>query len=625
VLDNCEHVIVAVATLVDALSAQCAQVAILATSREPLRVEGEIVWRIPPLGVPPYGTPPDAVTRFDAVALFFDRARAKRPFRTDEASALAVAELCRRLDGLPLALELAAARATTISPRELLARIDRRFALLTGGRRAALARHQTLRAAVEWSFELLSEPEQALFRRLSVFAGAFSLDAVEDICAGDAIGIKAVADLLASLVDKSLVVAEDQGGDTRFKMLETLRAYAAERLEDWGEQEPVRRRHLDWYLTRAEAAPAFVGAVEEHASDPRNELRDNLRAALDWALESGDLASAVSLADACGFAYVSATRGFVDRVLDASMSAAPSVRAHALLLHATAARATGDYASATAARQEALEIFDDLGDHAGVAASLHYLAVSATVSGDYERAMRMYERCLDEWRQSGVDRAYGTALNFVFHNLGVIALQTGDVATARSRLEEALALARFLGEEGGVAVHLHVLGEIDEAIGESDAACRRYRESLRLARALGFDRSVSASLTALARVALRVGSVEGAARSAVEALDVAIRDGDHLRPLPAIVAVACVASVGGDVLRAARLLGAVAACQAASGRDVSVVERMAFEEAEARCRAAIGDEAYDAAVVEGSQCSAMQAAEAARAIAVEVAAVGQGC
>ena len=296
-LDNCEHVLRPVATLVTAIEAACPKVRVLATSREGLSVRGEQIFAVPSLDVPDDSTTPEAVGACEAVRLFVDRAQGvKANFVVDATNAEAVAQVCRRLDGVPLAIELAAARITAMNPGELARRLDRRFRLLTGGDRDAIERHQTLRATIDWSYDLLSEPEQRLLDRLCVFAGGCTLEAVEAVCAGDPIDVDDVFELLANLVARSLVVADDTGSDTRYRLLETIRQYGEERLAETGDTDALRTRHCDYYTE-------FAGLVRAHSYGPGQiewlarlaRDHDNLFLAMDYALETHDLDRAMRL------------------------------------------------------------------------------------------------------------------------------------------------------------------------------------------------------------------------------------------------------------------------------------------------------------------------------------------
>lgn len=293
VLDNCEHVVDAAARLVDALLSACPRLRILATSREALRTDGEVVWRVPPLSVPDPDKPSsvEELGRSEAVRLFLERARYRRQgFELTDGNAGAVAEICQRLDGIPLALELAAARVGVLSAGQISARLDGSLALLRGGGRTILPRHQTLRGALDWSHNFLSEPEKSLFRRLSVFAAGWPLEAAEAVGPGGGVGAGDVLDLLELLVDKSMVVTETGGEDVRrYRLLEPVRQYARERLEESGEAEETRHRHAAFFLMLAEEAEQELTGPAHQAWLERLETEhDNLRAALSWAIDGGD-------------------------------------------------------------------------------------------------------------------------------------------------------------------------------------------------------------------------------------------------------------------------------------------------------------------------------------------------
>jgi predicted ATPase len=300
IVDNCEHLVGAVAELLEEIARACPEVRVLATSREALAVEGEVTWPVRSLDAPPADAAigPDALAKYEAVQLFVDRARAVRPgFDVDASNAAAVAEVCRRLDGIPLAIELAAARVRSMSPAEIRDRLDERFRLLTGGRRTALERHQTLRAAVTWSYELLTDEEQRLFRRLSVFAGSFDLEAAEAVPAAGDLASADILDLLSNLVAKSLVTVDDAtAGVTRYRVLETLRQYGRERLDEAGEVVEVAARHAAYYAGLVARIGRGLRGPDEAVWMDRVEAElDNLRAASRWAVDVGDARLAIGL------------------------------------------------------------------------------------------------------------------------------------------------------------------------------------------------------------------------------------------------------------------------------------------------------------------------------------------
>ncbi len=372
-LDNCEHLVEPVAHLVEALLRHCPRLTVLATSREPLRVPGEVTWRVPSLSLPrlaassPAGEPIEA----ESVRLFAVRAGQAAPgFALDEHNTTAISTLCHRLDGMPLAIELAAARVGMLTPAQIVERLDDSLDLLSGGSRTAMTRQQTLRATLAWSFDLLEPDEQTLIRRLAVFAGSFGLRAAEDICADDPLVRHQAVALLGALIDKSLVHVEQGPGDRRYRLLETVRQYAAERLQQAGEREACERRHRDWYIELAESDPTPAGDLP--ASDRLRRLdleRDNLRAALASAL-ANDPQLALRLAVALWRFWL--MRGYLAegyRWLDASLAAAPertADRARALLAASLMGMRRGVHTRLHEFGAESVAISAELGDHAGM-------------------------------------------------------------------------------------------------------------------------------------------------------------------------------------------------------------------------------------------------------------------
>jgi predicted ATPase/DNA-binding SARP family transcriptional activator len=303
VLDNCEHLVSAAATLADRVLRTCARVRIVATSREPLGIDGENLWPVQPLALPPPDADADTARRYAAVRLLADRAGAVCPgFAVTAANVTALVRVCRALDGMPLAIELAAARFRAMAPEQVAARLDDRFRLLTGGSRTALPRHQTLRAVVDWSWELLDDAERALCRRLSVFAGGATLESAEQVCAGGPVAPAGILDLLTALVDKSLLVARHDPGGTRYRMLETIRAYGQERLAEAGELDATRAAHAAYLLGLAEAAADQLHRVDQLTwLDRLAAEHDNLHTAMRWAIATGDALTAVRLVAAVGW------------------------------------------------------------------------------------------------------------------------------------------------------------------------------------------------------------------------------------------------------------------------------------------------------------------------------------
>jgi predicted ATPase/DNA-binding SARP family transcriptional activator len=450
VLDNCEHLIDGVAHLVVALLAGCSRLTVLATSREPLRVPGEVSWRVPSLSLPPRDWTPDpaALTSAEAVHLFCVRAAEAAPgFELNADNATAVAALCHRLDGMPLALELAAARVGALSPTQLVDRLDQALDLLSSGSRTAITRQQTLRATLAWSFDLLEPDEQMLLRRLAVFAGSFSLAAVEEICSDEGQGGEVLA-LLGRLVDKSLVHAEQAGGEHRYRLLETVRHYAGEQLEAAGEREAFSCRHRDWYLELAERDPTAAGELTGsewlRQLDPE---RDNLRAALSSALAE-DPEAAVCMADALWRFWL--MRGYLAeayRWLTEALEAAPersAARGRALLAASLIGLRRGVHERLHEFLAEAVAIFDERGE---AAAKLDAAEVWAGYRAIVSPVLEL-EALLNEHEDlRAADVPPGRPEAWAAHTRGIAAWLRRDYGRAREQLQLAIGAARDLEGE----------------------------------------------------------------------------------------------------------------------------------------------------------------------------------
>jgi non-specific serine/threonine protein kinase len=459
VLDNCEHLLDGCARLVDALLRACPDVRVLATSREALGITGEIDWRVPSLPVPdPRRLPPLAELRQNpAVQLFAERAvAAQSPFVLTDRNAHAVAQVCARLDGIPLALELAAARVAALSVDQLAARLDQRFRLLTGGSRAALPRQQTLRATLDWSYDLLSEAERCLLTRLAVFAGGWSLEAAEAVCAGEPLDRTDLVDLLLRLVRKSLVVAEeDPGGIERYRLLETVRQYARERLVAAGEAEAIHQQHANHFLAYVEAQDpeqllrtrtlqtqqARMLLTERPLLDHLEREQDNLRAALRWWIESLDADRALRQAAALFPIWhfrgsLTEGRAWLDELLSLpTAKSVPGVRVRALPMLGNLARRHGEYAVAINAFEELLAARDAAGDQRGAALALGDLANVHYMLADFPAAWA----CLEASRTVAGDRVDPVVESSWRFVGGQIALHEGRYEMARTLLTEELA------------------------------------------------------------------------------------------------------------------------------------------------------------------------------------------
>jgi predicted ATPase/class 3 adenylate cyclase len=485
VLDNCEHLLAACAQLADALLRGCPSLTILATSREPLGVPGEITWRVPSMSLPtqPAREPIEALRLSDAVALFLDRAVQVRPdFAITAVTAPAVAQICHDLDGIPLALELAAARVRMLSPEQIARGLSDRFHLLTGGARTVLPRHQTLAASIDWSHELLRDGERTLLRRLSVFAGGWTLDAAEAVCPGGGIDRDDVLDLLTGLVDKSLVTTDDHGPHTRYRLLGTLHHYATARLAHAGEVDDLRDRHLTYHLALAQAAePQVLGAGRD---DPvlhslATEL-PNLRAALEHAAATDPntglrLMNALTLFWLFTGRYREGDTAYA-RALDAAGEEPTPLRGRVLAGRANLALHSGAYEAATGWAQAALKTGEACGDLWTQGRAYHVLGLMASFDDPaggrilLERSVALATQSRDDWCRIGA--AQILALAWMFQD---------EFDTARPLLDDAYTTATRLGYRGGLAMHWRCVGW--EAM---------YRGRLDEAREL-FARSIAAS------------------------------------------------------------------------------------------------------------------------------------
>jgi predicted ATPase/class 3 adenylate cyclase len=539
-LDNCEHLVDACARLAERLLESCPDLRILATSREPLGIEAETTYEVPSLALPATAPAADlapaevrAIGRAEAVRLFVDRAQAVAPdFRLTGENAESVAEVCRQLDGLPLAIELAAARVKVMTVGQIVQRLDDRFSLLTGGSRTVLPRQQTLRALIDWSYDLLDAEERTVLRRLSVFRGGWTLEAAEAICADTAIQPTQVLDYMTALVAKSMVKVDDRVEVVRYGMLLTVRDYAWEKLLSSGEAAAVRDRHAAWFLDLAEeAAPALTGRQQAAWLDRLDLEHDNLRAMMEWlmcATPGPDRlapAAPAPATTAMGLRLVSALqpyweqRGFLvegrDRLADAlampGAERSPDLRARALIAAGVLAAQQGDYDDARQLSEDGLTIARANGDNAAMAAALTNLGTVSQYQGDFQEARRQFETALS-LSQAVDDRGgVGTALL----SLGVLAREQGEYVAATHYLGQGLALRRELGDERGMASFLNALATLAFGRGDYEAARAQYEEALSIVRSLGDRRSVALVLSNLGRVASAQGDLS-TARSLLE-------------------------------------------------------------------------------------------------------------
>ncbi len=575
-LDNFEHLLEAAPVVADLLG-YCPDLKVLVTSRAPLRLTGEHQFPVYPLPLPDARVPQRAETlaKSPAVELFLQRARAVMPgFEPDDTNAAVAARVCRRLDGLPLAIELAAARIKLLPPKALLSRLDCGLRVLAGGARDLPERQRTLRDTIAWSHDLLDVGEQTLFRRLAVFAGGCTLEAAEAVCGSgtDEGEGSDVLEGLASLVDNSLLVAlpeasERREGEPRFAMLETIREYALERLVASGEAEEVRRKHAWYYLALAEALqPEVAPRGQEGWIASLEEEHDNLRAALRWAIQAREaeiggrlVLSLWRLWGECG--YTGEGLRWAEEVLALDGSEVQAARAlsrlpahkRAFLIQVVGYLATiqGDYKRAVALYEESLAAFRKLDYKKGLSAPLRELGVVAYQQGDHERAVRLNEQALALARE--FNNAFGIA--YSLFTLADPVRARGDLERAATLLEESLVLFRSLNHTWGTAQTIARLGDVAYEAGEDARASRLYEESLELGWGERLKVEVAPWLEGLARVAARQGRME----------------------------------------RAAWLCGVAAALREEVGAPLPPTDRAGHDRTVAAARAALGEDAFGAA------------------------------
>jgi predicted ATPase/DNA-binding SARP family transcriptional activator len=482
VLDNCEHLVAEAARLVGDLLRECPALKVLATSREALGVAGERTFLIEPLSLPRAGVPPlEAARESDAVALFIDRAQDVRAsFALTEKNAPAVSRICQRLDGIPLAIELAAARVRALDPEQLAERLESSIGLLETGSRAALPRHRTIRDTIEWSYRLLSEDERTLLRRLSVFHGTFSLDAVEGVCAEPGASSASTLDLVTALLDKSLLLCD--AGDTgmRYRLLETVREYAAEKLQNAGETNATRERHARFFVSLAEeAAPAIFGAGDEAWMVRLDEESPNFRDVHDWCeQQTSRLELSLRLAVALHWHWYARGRFNEGRLrlgiaLTFAEKAPPLLRGRALTVLGLLAMWQGDYAGMHGPMAEAVSLLRPLGDSAPLAYALHGLGIATGFLGDVREARHLIDQA-----EAMMADPPGALQVWIEYWRGQVAEWDHDEGAAYQAYERALQIARRLGHRTAIAHSLCVLGRLAAATGNDAVAASALTESL---------------------------------------------------------------------------------------------------------------------------------------------------
>jgi predicted ATPase/DNA-binding CsgD family transcriptional regulator len=606
VLDNCEHVIDASARLADGLLRAAPKLRILATSREPLTVAGEVIWRVPPLAL----TPDDGEAGWgDAVRLFADRASASAPaFALDPVNLDAVVEICRRLDGLPLAIELAAARVRLLSPREIADRLDDRFRLLVGGSRTAPARQQTLAAAVDWSYDQLSEPEQHLFQRASVFADGFSLPALEAITGADQRGD--VLDLVSRLVDRSLIVVDATGSETRYRLLETLRAYAQRRLVSSGEAAAVQRRLADWMLGQAELAETTYHGPEQGRwlRWAEREL-GNLRVVLRWLADEQATDALLRLVTALWWPWMQRghwheAQSWFDRCLALpGVGARTAIRARLLTAAGTVAViGSGQTVPARGWLEEAISIGLEVDDPTVVVNARGLLngVLGLRDGSDLAQVEATALNMLDYVREAGI--AWGE--NRVLVTLAEIAFKRGDLDAGEAKLNRAAEVARRADDGWSLAMTVGTLGDVERSRGRHVRAGQLYEQSLALFTEIGLANHPIERpylLHNLGYVALAAGQTELAAEQFAGAVVGNRRAGDRRGIAECLIGFGATAAAEGEAERAAQLFAAGKAALSAVDADIWHSNRRDYDHWREVARAQLGRDAFDHAWSVGTE------------------------
>jgi non-specific serine/threonine protein kinase len=604
VMDNCEHLIGACARLVETLLRACPRLQILATSQEALALPGEKAWVVSPLRLPEIASlAPEKenfvahLREYEALALFEERARSGQPeFTLTAENALTVAQICRQLDGLPLSIELAATRTKALSLEQIATRLDDRFRLLVGGSRTALPRHQALQATIDWSYRLLTEKEKLLLRRVSVFTGGWTLEAAEAVCADATLALSLsdsvsankkepdsalssssmssdgktpkdaqceslskdeILDLLAHLIDKSLVIVAKQGSEARYRQLESVHQFGWEKLHEAGEVASMRRQHLEFFLKIAnQAMTELQGSNQVVWLERLAKEHDNLRAALQYCVESSEAEMGLRLMTALHrFWYVRAHwsegRQWAQKFLSMGQSVPASLRARAIYLAGIFAFEQGENQEAVRLFEQALALQKEIGDKRSIAISLNGLGMVAKNQGDFASAQSYYEESLSIGRELGNRQICANLLN----NLGNIAHAQGDRAQERALKEEALAIWRELGDKPAIATAIHNLGLLAQSEGDLAAAKLFYSESLTIWQEHG-DKSMAYSLFGLGQIACSEGDYARAHILLKESLSIREKIGDKKGILNCLDGLAELAQKEAKPERAAQLLGA---------------------------------------------------------------------
>ena len=518
ILDNCEQIIESCAKLTENLLLTCPKLKVIATSREALNCKGEQTYRIMPLTQPDpnHKNTPEQLTQYESVRLFIERALAVNPkFRVTNENAAALAEVCFRLDGIPLALELAATRTKILSIEKIHERLDNRFNLLTGGKRTALPRQQTLRALIDWSYDLLSENEKILWSRLSVFTGGWTLDAAEEICSDETISKNDILDLLSQLTEKSVIIYDDK--KDRYRILESLKQYGIEKLSDGNE---IFIKHLNYFLELSEKAkPELLGENTKFWMHKIEADHSNFISAIEWSVRNVNKEKGMNTASALGRfwnitgQYSTGIR-LIEIILESAGTSGISSKINVLKWIGSFKSFQGDYEQAKKYYEESLVICKEIGDKSGIAGSLHNQGNVALSQGDYEKAKKYYEESLAIYKEIG-DK---TGIASPIFSLGYLALNQGDYEQAKKYFEESLIIKKEIGNKDGISRAIVNLGNVAYYKGDYELAKKYYKECLHICKEIGFKIGIAASISNLGNVASNQGDYEQAKKYFEESL-----------------------------------------------------------------------------------------------------------
>jgi predicted ATPase/class 3 adenylate cyclase len=651
ILDNCEHLVDACARMADRILHAAPNVRILASSREALGIAGEVTYQVPSLGLPDIRDlpPVEALSQYEAVKLFIDRARSAIPsFSVTNENAPAVAQICHQLDGIPLAIELAAAKIRVLGVEQIAKRLDDRFRLLTGGSRTALERHQTLRAAIDWSYNLLSPTEQVLFQRLSVFIGGWTLEAAESVCEGGSVRSEEALNLLEQLIHKSLVIKEEDHSESRYHMLETIRQYAHEKLVQTGEEQGVRDRHLNYFLKLSEQIEAeLVGPQQGEWLARTNRENSNLRSALEHAIKS-DVEAGLYISGRLeyfwrNFDLREGARWLVEFLQKPESKEYPHARAKALYTRGKLLFHFEQYGEARTVTEESLALFHNIGDQQGQTDSLAWLGFMFTAAGnpakgtelaqqalilaqslgdigrqayaleelgwdhrDYTRAFAYWEQAITLYRQIGHWRGLANALS----QMGYFLLMDNQLDVAEEYLDE----ANILFKQLNIKERNHLLnayGEIALRRGDFERARDYFQEDARISNELGNRIEYLWTISHLGFAELYAGNITEAHQIFAETAQEFQKDGSRSGVIYSLEGMSSLYAAVGKAEPAARLIGWADATREVIGDTRPKLEQADIDKVTAACIAKMGKAAFSDMYAEGKKMTLDEAMQLA--------------